>query len=233
MSEQLNELENNQFTEESDREDVEFYIDYNALRTARGAYKRANVLNYIRLGGACEGLPHYRLTPTGKLYYKRTDTRTEFQKAAIKGPDGEKYFNLVYLRKGGKVKVGLLMAVIFLNRGVYDENMHAVYKDGNPDNIDIDNIDYITIVKPPSKDRYFLTVENLMRRFIRSAYVKYKENKPFLESPEEFRVLADDPVYKYKFMRYITNNTVIELGDRDDFLRAFYNKYLTPAPCEG
>lgn len=226
MSEHFNELENNQFTEESDREDVEFYIDYNALRSARSSYKRSNVLNYIVLGDAKDGLPHYRLTPTGKLYYKRTDTRTEFQKSAIKGPDGERYFNLVYLRKGGKIKVGLLMAVIFLNRGVYDETMHAVYKDGDTDNIDIDNIDYIKINKPPSKDRYFLTVENLMRRFIRSAYMKYKEGKAFIACPEELHELVLDPVYKYKFMRYITNNTVIELNDRDAFLREFYNQYL-------
>lgn len=209
-------------------EDINFFVDFEgyieARRNSRGKNK-VHVLQYVHIGKS-NRYPLYTATTRCELYVT-TSRRYKHKLQPIRRHDGTLHYMLTYDRMNASVPAGLLFAVIFINGGRYEEDRIVEFIDGDDMNYSPQNLEYIkkkTLDNEPMITPY--NMDTMIRKFIRSAFVKYAEGREFINAPDAMIPYFHDVIYKNRILNYIIKSPVFNDSLRERFVKTFYSHYL-------
>lgn len=209
-------------------EDVTFFVDFEgyieARRKSRGKTK-VHILQYVHIGKS-NRYPLYTATSRCELYVT-TSRRYKHKIQPIRRHDGSLHYMLTYDRMNAAVPAGLLFAVVFINGGRYEEDRMVEFIDGDDMNYSPQNLEYIkkkTLDKEPMITPY--NMDTMIRKFIRSAFVKYAEGRDFIDAPDAMIPYFHDVIYKNRILNYIIKSPAFNDSIRERFVKTFYSHYL-------
>lgn len=211
-------------------ENVNFFIDFRRYAEERRKSKSLNkvhILQYLYIGKS-NIYPLYTADPDRCELYVTNSRQFKRKVHPLRRCDGSLYFNISYNKMNVSVSAGLLFAVVFINNGKYEDDRIVEYIDGNESNFSPYNIEYIKKIQLNNEPMITpFNVDIVMRNFVKSAFLKYTEGRPFIKAPDVMIPYFKDVLYKIRVLNYIVKSRSFNDSIREKFINAFYNCYLT------
>lgn len=211
-------------------ENVNFFIDFKRYAEERRKSKglnKINILQYLYIGKS-NIYPLYTADPDRCELYVTNSRQFKRKVHPLRRCDGSLYFNISYNKMNVSVSAGLLFAVVFINNGKYEDDRIVEYIDGNESNFSPYNIEYIKKIQLNNEPMITpFNVDIVMRNFVKSAFLKYTEGRPFIKAPDVMIPYFKDVLYKIRVLNYIVKSRSFNDSIREKFINAFYNYYLT------